>query len=112
MSRKASLTLSKLSDRSRPLLPQRDIKVHRCGSFGARDHLAGVGLTGIVCPTPRRAALEARLRVSHQSPRCDIDVGLMWGVPGAILATPMLAITKIICDRIRPLMAFGHFIEG
>jgi hypothetical protein len=25
----------------------------------------------------------------------------MWGVPGAILATPMLAITKIICDRIR-----------
>jgi len=36
----------------------------------------------------------------------------MWGVPGAILSTPMLAITKIICDRIRPLMAFGHFIEG
>ncbi len=36
----------------------------------------------------------------------------MWGVPGAILATPMLAITKIICDHIRPLMAFGHFIEG
>jgi predicted PurR-regulated permease PerM len=24
----------------------------------------------------------------------------MWGVPGAILAVPMLAITKIICDRI------------
>ena len=36
----------------------------------------------------------------------------MWGVPGAILATPMLAITKIICDRIRPLAAFGHFMEG
>jgi predicted PurR-regulated permease PerM len=36
----------------------------------------------------------------------------MWGVPGAILSTPMLAITKIICDRIRPLMAFGHFMEG
>jgi predicted PurR-regulated permease PerM len=36
----------------------------------------------------------------------------MWGVPGAILATPMLAITKIICDRIRPLTAFGHFMEG
>jgi predicted PurR-regulated permease PerM len=36
----------------------------------------------------------------------------MWGVPGAILATPMLAITKIVCDRIGPLMAFGHFIEG
>ena len=36
----------------------------------------------------------------------------MWGVPGAILATPMLAITKIICDRIRPLTAFGPFMEG
>jgi predicted PurR-regulated permease PerM len=36
----------------------------------------------------------------------------MWGVPGAILATPMLAITKIICDRIEALQAFGHFIEG
>ena len=34
----------------------------------------------------------------------------MWGVPGAILATPMLAITKIICDRIDGLKAVGHFI--
>ncbi|MEO7051294.1 MAG: AI-2E family transporter [Rhodanobacter sp.] len=36
----------------------------------------------------------------------------MWGVPGAILAVPMLAITKIVCDRVRPLAAFGHFLEG
>jgi predicted PurR-regulated permease PerM len=36
----------------------------------------------------------------------------MWGIPGAILAVPMLAITKIICDRVRPLTAFGHFLEG
>ena len=36
----------------------------------------------------------------------------MWGVPGAILAVPMLAITKIICDRIRMLAPFGHFLEG
>ncbi|MGA8402774.1 MAG: AI-2E family transporter [Stellaceae bacterium] len=36
----------------------------------------------------------------------------MWGVPGAVLATPMLAVTKIICDRIESLAAFGHFIEG
>jgi predicted PurR-regulated permease PerM len=36
----------------------------------------------------------------------------MWGVPGAILAVPMLAITKIVCDRIRMLAAFGHFLEG
>ena len=36
----------------------------------------------------------------------------MWGVPGAILAVPMLAITKIICDRIRMLAPLGHFLEG
>jgi len=36
----------------------------------------------------------------------------MWGVPGAILAMPMLAIAKIVCDRIEPLAGFGHFIEG
>jgi predicted PurR-regulated permease PerM len=36
----------------------------------------------------------------------------MWGIPGMILSVPMLAITKIICDRVRPLAAFGHFLEG
>ena len=36
----------------------------------------------------------------------------MWGIPGAILSVPMLATAKIICDRIRPLAAFGHFLEG
>jgi predicted PurR-regulated permease PerM len=36
----------------------------------------------------------------------------MWGVPGAILAMPMLAVAKIICDRVEPLAAFGHLIEG
>jgi predicted PurR-regulated permease PerM len=36
----------------------------------------------------------------------------MWGIPGGILSVPMLAITKIICDRVRPLAAFGHFLEG
>ena len=36
----------------------------------------------------------------------------MWGIPGAILAVPMLAIIKIVCDRLRPLRAFGHFLEA
>lgn len=36
----------------------------------------------------------------------------MWGVAGAILAVPMLAILKIICDRLRPFRAFGHLLEG
>jgi predicted PurR-regulated permease PerM len=36
----------------------------------------------------------------------------MWGVPGAILAVPVLAIIKIICDGIPPWAAIGHLIEG
>jgi predicted PurR-regulated permease PerM len=36
----------------------------------------------------------------------------MWGVPGAILAVPMLAIVKIVCDRVRSLKILGHFLEG
>jgi predicted PurR-regulated permease PerM len=36
----------------------------------------------------------------------------MWGVLGAILAVPMLAILKIVSDRLRPLKALGHFLEG
>jgi predicted PurR-regulated permease PerM len=36
----------------------------------------------------------------------------MWGVVGAILAVPLLAITKIICDDLRPLRAIGHLLEG
>jgi predicted PurR-regulated permease PerM len=36
----------------------------------------------------------------------------MWGVPGAILSTPMVAIVKIICDRIDVLKPVGHFIGG
>ena len=34
----------------------------------------------------------------------------MWGVAGAILAVPMLATFKLVCDRIEPLMALGHFL--
>ena len=36
----------------------------------------------------------------------------MWGVPGAILAVPMLTILKIVSDRVRPLKALGHVLEG
>ena len=36
----------------------------------------------------------------------------MWGFAGAVLAMPMLAITKKICDRIDGLKPLGHFLEG
>jgi predicted PurR-regulated permease PerM len=34
----------------------------------------------------------------------------MWGVAGALLAVPMLSTFKIVCDRIEPLAAIGHFL--
>jgi predicted PurR-regulated permease PerM len=34
----------------------------------------------------------------------------MWGVAGALLAVPLLGTFKIICDRVKPLMALGHFL--
>ncbi len=34
----------------------------------------------------------------------------MWGIAGALLAVPLLATVKIVCDRITPLMALGHFL--
>ena len=34
----------------------------------------------------------------------------MWGVPGALIAVPRLATVKLVCDRVRPLMALGHFL--
>jgi predicted PurR-regulated permease PerM len=37
--------------------------------------------------------------------------GWLWGIPGALLAVPMLATFKICCDGIKPLAAFGEFLE-
>ena len=36
----------------------------------------------------------------------------MWGVIGACLAVPLLVSFKLICDRIGPFMALGHFLSG
>ncbi len=36
--------------------------------------------------------------------------GWMWGIPGALLAVPMLAMFKIICDHIEPLAPLGEFL--
>jgi predicted PurR-regulated permease PerM len=36
----------------------------------------------------------------------------MWGIPGVLLAVPMLTAFKIVCDGVRPLTAVGHFIGG
>lgn len=35
---------------------------------------------------------------------------LVWGIPGLILAIPLLGIVKIICDHIEPLKPYGYLI--
>ncbi len=35
---------------------------------------------------------------------------LVWGIPGMILAIPMLGIVKIVCDHIKPLKPYGLLI--
>ncbi len=34
----------------------------------------------------------------------------LWGIPGALLAVPILVITKIFCDHIEPLAPIGEFL--
>jgi predicted PurR-regulated permease PerM len=36
--------------------------------------------------------------------------GWLWGIPGALLAVPMLAMFKIFCDHLPPLSAIGEFL--
>ena len=36
----------------------------------------------------------------------------LWGVPGALLSTPLLAVIKIVCDHIEVLAPLGHLIGG
>lgn len=36
--------------------------------------------------------------------------GAMWGIPGALLAVPILVTLKVLCDRIDRLKVFGDFL--
>lgn len=36
--------------------------------------------------------------------------GWLWGIPGALMAVPMLAMFKIFCDHIEPLAPIGEFL--
>ncbi len=36
----------------------------------------------------------------------------VWGIPGALIAVPMLATIKIVCDHLAPLAPIGEFLGG
>ncbi|EWY39947.1 membrane protein [Skermanella stibiiresistens SB22] len=38
--------------------------------------------------------------------------GWMWGIPGALMAVPILAVFKILCDAHKPLHALGALLGG
>jgi len=38
--------------------------------------------------------------------------GWIWGIAGALLAVPLLAVLKITCDHLKPFHAIGEFIGG
>ena len=38
--------------------------------------------------------------------------GWLWGVPGFLMAVPILIAIKVICDHIQGWAAFGHFLSG
>lgn len=38
--------------------------------------------------------------------------GWIWGIPGALLAVPILAVFKIVCDHLPPLAPIGAFVGG
>jgi predicted PurR-regulated permease PerM len=38
--------------------------------------------------------------------------GWMWGIPGALLAVPILIAVKTWCDRVQSLQVFGEFLGG
>lgn len=37
--------------------------------------------------------------------------GWMWGVPGALLAVPILVVLKTLCDRVESLQVFGEYLS-
>ncbi|MFK8083320.1 MAG: AI-2E family transporter [Granulosicoccus sp.] len=38
--------------------------------------------------------------------------GWLWGIPGVLMAVPILVAVKVVCDHVRGWAAFGHFLTG
>ena len=53
----------------------------------------------------------AEVNINHLFTIIVLVVGeLVWGIPGMVLAIPLLGIVKIICDHIEPLKPYGFLI--
>jgi predicted PurR-regulated permease PerM len=38
--------------------------------------------------------------------------GWLWGIPGALMAVPILVLMKVVCDHVPALATFGNFLSG
>lgn len=36
----------------------------------------------------------------------------LWGIPGALMAVPILVLAKVVCDNVPALATFGNFLSG
>ncbi len=36
----------------------------------------------------------------------------LWGIPGALMAVPLLVLVKVVCDNVPALATFGNFLSG
>jgi predicted PurR-regulated permease PerM len=36
----------------------------------------------------------------------------LWGIPGALMAVPILVLVKVVCDHVPALSTFGNFLSG
>ncbi len=59
------------------------------------------------------AVLGHRLEINPVAILLSIALwGFIWGVPGVILAVPILIITKVVADNVPPLAGLGTFLSG
>lgn len=38
--------------------------------------------------------------------------GWLWGIPGALMAVPILVLIKVVCDHVTPMATFGNFLAA
>src|SRR5215204_3274060 len=83
---------------------------------GGSEMLLGVVITYLIVQFLQTYLLEplvvgAEVNINPLFTIIILVVGeLIWGIPGMVLAIPLLGIAKIICDHIEPLKPYGFLI--
>jgi predicted PurR-regulated permease PerM len=82
------------------------------------DTIIGIAITFIIIQLVQTYILSPLIanREVNINPLITILVlvagDLIWGIPGLILAVPMLGVIKVFCDNLEPLQPFGFLIGG